>query len=87
MKVWVFKGEVLNRDEQPEVGSETSPDDQARKPRRGAKPVADAGDKPRRPVKGKDALTEGAGSEPVATETKGPAKRVRKAGTTDAATS
>lgn len=86
VKVWVFKGEVLNRDEQPEVISDTSSDDQARKPRRGAKPVADAPDKqPRRSGKAKDAGPEGVSVEPVATETKGPAKRVRKAGTTDAA--
>ncbi len=85
VKVWVFKGEVLNRDEQPEVASDTPSDDQTRKPRRGAKPVADAGDKPRRPAKAKDGVPEGVGAEPVASETKGPAKRVRKAGTTDAA--
>ncbi len=85
VKVWVFKGEVLNRDEQPEVTSDTSSDDQARKPRRGVKPVAEAGEKPRRSTKAKDAVTDGVSPEPVATETKGPAKRVRKAGTTDAA--
>ena len=85
VKVWVFKGEVLNRDEQPEATSDTSSDDQARKPRRGAKPVADVGEKPRRPAKAKDAVADGVSAEPVATETKGPAKRVRKAGTTDAA--
>ncbi|MFB0934847.1 MAG: 30S ribosomal protein S3 [Propionivibrio sp.] len=85
VKVWVFKGEVLNRDEQAEVAADTSSDEQVRKPRRGAKPVAEAGEKPRRPAKAKDAVPEGASAEPAATETKGPAKRVRKAGTTDAA--
>lgn len=85
VKVWVFKGEVLNRDEQSEVASDVSSDDQVRKPRRGGKPVGDAGDKPKRPAKAKDAVPDGGSAEPVATETKSPAKRVRKAGTTDAA--
>ncbi len=37
VKVWVFKGEVLNRDEQTEIVTDPSTDDLARKPRRGAK--------------------------------------------------
>lgn len=79
VKVWVFKGEILNRDEQPEVAPEVpATDEPARKPRRVAKPAADA-DKARRPAR-----TEGASGESAA-ETKAPAKRVRKAGTTDAA--
>jgi len=85
VKVWVFKGEVLNRDEQPEAVADASADELARKPRRGAKASPDAGDRPRRSNKPKDGTVEGVASEPGATEAKGPAKRVRKAGTTDAA--
>ena len=86
VKVWVFKGEVLNRNEQA-VASPEAPavDDQARKPRRTAKPgSADAtsAEKPKsRTVKAGDAQ----GTDSVAPEAKAPAKRVRKAGTTDAA--
>src|SRR5664279_3264856 len=90
VKVWVFKGEIMNRNEQalaaPEAPATT--DEQARKPRRVAKPVApDATEKPRsRTLKAKS----GAEAEPVVSEAavpevKAPAKRVRKAGTTDAA--
>ena len=85
VKVWVFKGEVLNRDEQTEVVTDPSADDLARKPRRGAKTSADVGDKPKKSVKAKDATAEVVASEPGTAEAKGPAKRVRKAGTTDAA--
>ena len=81
VKVWVFKGEVLDRNEQPTAGADVpAADEPSRKPRRGAKP-ADGADKPRRTVKAK---TEAAADAP-ASEAKAPAKRVRKAGTTDAA--
>ena len=89
VKVWVFKGEVLNRNEQSAASPEVQLDDQARKPRRAAKPiVADGSDKPgiRRTVKAKgEAQPEAANTEAVTPEAKAPAKRVRKAGTTDAA--
>ena len=88
VKVWVFKGEVLDRHEQqaavaPEVPSGEEP---ARKPRRSAKPAADAAEKPKRIAKVK-AEPKGnlAGAEAVPSEPKAPAKRVRKAGKTDAA--
>ena len=88
VKVWVFKGEVLNRDAQPEVASPetTGAEEPARKPRRVAKPAGE-GDKVRR-VAGKpkgEGQADGVNAESAA-EAKAPAKRVRKAGTTDAAT-
>ncbi|MDR2451393.1 MAG: 30S ribosomal protein S3 [Candidatus Accumulibacter sp.] len=86
VKVWVFKGEILNRDEQPEAAApELAAEEPARKPRRVAKPAGE-GDKLRR-VAGKprgEGQAEGAGAKPAA-ETKAPAKRVRKAGATDVA--
>ena len=81
VKVWVFKGEILNRNEQPEaVAPEVPTEEPARKPRR----VPKEGDRIRR-VAGKP-KGEGQKPESAATEAKAPAKRVRKAGTTDAAT-
>ena len=62
IKVWVFKGEIMGRNEQPVVAPEAPADDQKRPARRAAKPAGDGADKP-----------------------KAPAKRVRKAGTKDAA--
>ena len=84
VKVWVFKGEVLDRNEQPAVTPEVpGAEDPSRKPRRVAKPVGENADKPRaRTVKAK---TEAASAEAPVSEAKAPAKRVRKAGTTDAA--
>jgi small subunit ribosomal protein S3 len=89
VKVWVFKGEILNRNEQPAVVPEAlAADEQARKPRRIAKPAADAAEKPKsRTIKAKaEVQPEAVNSEAaVVPEGKAPAKRVRKAGTTDAA--
>lgn len=91
VKVWVFKGEILNRNEQPAVVSEApATDEQARKPRRAPKPVEaaeGAAAKPKsRTVKAKgDAPSETVNTEAAAPEVKAPAKRVRKAGTPDAA--
>ncbi len=62
IKVWVFKGEIMGRNEQPVAAQEAPADDQKRPARRAAKPAGDGADKP-----------------------KAPAKRVRKAGTKDAA--
>ena len=83
VKVWVFKGEILNRNEQPVAAPDAAPADDARKPRRAARPAAaDGADKPRsRPVSADAGTTDAA----VPAEGKAPAKRVRKAGTTDAA--
>ncbi len=88
VKVWVFKGEVLNRNEQPDLLAQEAaqPDEQARKPRRAPR-AADGADKPKsRTVKAKTKGADGE-AEDKAPATKAPAKRVRKAGTTDAATS
>ncbi len=83
VKVWVFKGEILNRHEQPAVTPDNAADDQMRKPRRSARP-GDVADRPRGRgrVEGGDdnSRTEGA-----AAEVRAPVKRVRKAGTSDAA--
>jgi small subunit ribosomal protein S3 len=90
VKVWVFKGEVLSRDEQPEaLPQEVTTEEPARKPRRSAKPAGeggDKGDKVRRVASKpkEEGQPDGANVEPVV-EAKAPAKRVRKAGTTDAA--
>ena len=84
VKVWVFKGEVLNRNEQPTLAQDVpSADEPSRKPRRA--PRADVADKPKgRAVKVKSDAQPEAGND-AAPEAKAPAKRVRKAGTTDAA--
>lgn len=87
VKVWVFKGEILNRNEQPAATPDAAPADDSRKPRRVARPAAaDGAEKPKsRPVKAADAGTTTEAAVPA--EGKAPAKRVRKAGTTDAAAS
>ena len=82
VKVWVFKGEVLNRNEQPVVTPEAAPADDTRKPRRVARPAAaDGAEKPKSRTVNADAGT----TDAAPAEGKAPAKRVRKAGTTDAA--
>ena len=86
VKVWVFKGEILDRGEQPVVAPEApATDEPSRKPRRIGKPAgAEGSEKPKaRTVKAKPEAT--ATETPAAPEAKAPAKRVRKAGTTDAA--
>ena len=89
VKVWVFKGEIMNRNEQPVAAPEApATDEQARKPRRVAKTAApEVSEKPRsRTLKAKtDAQPEPVVSEAAVPEVKAPAKRVRKAGTPDAA--
>jgi small subunit ribosomal protein S3 len=89
VKVWVFKGEIMNRNEQALAAPAEAPATEERKPRRVAKPAApESTEKPRsRTLKAKS------GAEPetvvsevaAAPEVKAPAKRVRKAGTPDAA--
>ncbi|EXI66803.1 MAG: 30S ribosomal protein S3 [Accumulibacter sp.] len=81
VKVWVFKGEILARSEQ--AATADSALEEQRRPRRlGARP-ADGADRGR-PARGADevARVEGAPG-----EARAPVKRVRKAGTTDAAAS
>jgi small subunit ribosomal protein S3 len=69
IKVWVYKGEMLDRNEQPEV---VEPAAEERRPRRApAKPEGERSDKPTRTRTVKKA--DGA-------EAPAPAKRVRKAG-------
>ena len=86
VKVWVFKGEILDRGEQPVVAPEApATDEPSRKPRRIGKPAgAEGSEKPKAlTVKARPEAT--ATETPAAPEAKAPAKRVRKAGTTDAA--
>lgn len=86
VKVWVFKGEILNRSEQLLAAPEAPVADDARKTRRPARPVSatDGADKPKsRTVKASDSQN----PEAAVPEVKAPAKRVRKAGTTDVAAS
>lgn len=87
VKVWVFKGEILNRNEQQVAVQDTpSSDELARKQRRTVKPaVVDNADRPKNRVV-KSAETNGA-TEGAASESKAPAKRVKKGGATDAAAS
>ena len=62
IKVWVFKGEIAGRNEQPVAAPEAAAEEPKRPARRATKPAGEGVDKP-----------------------KAPAKRVRKAGTNDAA--
>ena len=92
VKVWVFKGEILNRNEQPAAAPEAPGADDQRKPRRVARLVGAEGDdksRARRTVKGKvKGQADAVNTEAAApAEAKAPAKRVRKAGTTDATAS
>lgn len=90
VKVWVFKGEILNRNEQAAVAPEAQEaDEQARRPRRVARPAAtaDVTEKPRSRTVKAAAQPDGATPEAAVTEAKAPAKRVRKAGNPDVAAS
>jgi len=89
VKVWVFKGEILNRNDQPLVTNDaTLADEQARKPRRATKPaVADVAEKPRSRTVKANPQPEAVNGEASVPDAKVPVKRVRKAGTSDAATS
>jgi small subunit ribosomal protein S3 len=89
IKVWVFKGLILNRNEQPVSVAESSTDDPNRRLRRPVKPTGrdgEPGDRPKnRTVK---AITQDIVKiDSADVESRGSAKRVRKAGTTDAAAS
>jgi small subunit ribosomal protein S3 len=89
IKVWVFKGLILNRNEQPVAVPDANADDPNRRARRPARPAGregEPGDKPRnRTVKANS--PEAAKTESADGDSRGPAKRVRKAGTPDAAAS
>ena len=91
VKVWVFKGEILNRNEQPvAVPEATESDEQTRRPRRVAKPAtsdAENAEKPKSRTVKANAQPDVVNTEADVAATKAPAKRVRKAGTTDAPTS
>ncbi|MFZ4537234.1 30S ribosomal protein S3 [Propionivibrio sp.] len=84
VKVWVFKGEILNRNEQPVVTPESA-DEQARKLRRPARPVGEGSDKTKSRTVKAGTQSDVANADAAVPEVKAPAKRVRKAGTTDAA--
>lgn len=91
IKVWVYKGDMLARGEQAPVSPESDLADPTKRPRRSAKP-GEGADRPKtaRPVKAKvEGEVKAADGEPKAVdgEGKAPAKRVRKAGTKDAAAS
>jgi small subunit ribosomal protein S3 len=87
IKVWVFKGLILNRNEQTVSVSEHVSEDPNRRPRRAATPVGregDAADKfNKRTVNAGN--HESAKIEAAEGESRGTAKRVRKAGISDAA--
>jgi small subunit ribosomal protein S3 len=88
VKVWVFKGEILNRQEQAALRQRRRPMSSSR-PRRTARP----GETTDRPARHRCGAGRWCGRAVklrrlrVAPEAKAPVKRVRKAGTTDAAAS
>ena len=87
VKVWVYKGEVVNRHDQAAASLDGAADEQARKARRTTR-AADSADRPRVAVKSRAEGQEAAANvEGGAPDAKAPVKRVRKAGTTDAAAS
>jgi small subunit ribosomal protein S3 len=51
IKVWVFKGEILGRNEQPAAAPDVAAEEPKRPPRRAAKPAGDGADKPKAPAK------------------------------------
>ena len=86
VKVWVYKGETVNRQDQALASPDAAADEQARKPRRAAR-AGEAVDRPRVAVKAKpsEGQEDAAVAEAAGADAKAPVKRVRKAGTTDAA--
>ena len=83
VKVWVFKGEILGRDQQHEEKVDAAPSEETRKPRR-AKPEGDEKPKSRTVRVKKEVPAAEAASEP--SSVKPTVKRVKKVGATDAAT-
>ncbi len=51
IKVWVFKGEILGRNEQPVAAPESTAEEPKRPARRAAKPAGEGADKPKAPAK------------------------------------
>ncbi len=51
IKVWVFKGEIAGRNEQPVAAPEVAAEEPKRPARRAAKPAGDGADKPKAPAK------------------------------------
>ncbi len=90
IKVWVFKGLILNRNEQPATAPDVTADDPNRRPRRAAKPNgrdSELAEKPKNRTAKTGTQEAAKTSDGVDGDAKAPAKRVRKAGTTDAAAS
>ena len=89
IKVWVFKGLILNRNEQPVVAPESLADETNRKARRPAKPFSREGDAAERPKARavKVGISEQVKTDGTDDDSRGTAKRVRKAGTIDATAS
>jgi small subunit ribosomal protein S3 len=89
IKVWVFKGLILNRNEQPVAAPESLVDEPNRKVRRPVKPFNREGEATERPKSRavKASNSEQAKTESADDDSRGTAKRVRKAGTIDAAAS
>lgn len=83
IKVWVYKGEMLGRNEVAVVVPETAPTDDARKPRRVPRATKPEGDVDHKPVKPSSATTKKAEPKTEVTDAtpvvKAPVKRVRKA--------
>ena len=86
IKVWVFKGEILNRNDQPAAAPEAGPEGENKRPRRGPGREGDSRP-PRRPAtrkaEGEAAPAAAAPAEQPAAgdaDKKAPAKRVRKSG-------
>ncbi|MBI2307006.1 MAG: 30S ribosomal protein S3 [Rhodocyclales bacterium] len=51
IKVWVFKGEILGRNEQPVAAPEAATEEPKRPARRAAKPAGEGAEKPKAPAK------------------------------------
>ncbi len=83
VKVWVFKGEVLNHNAIDGRAAEMPSDDQPRKGRRTGRESAPSAERHKSNDAGANPPV--SGEAPAAAEAKPQAKRVRKAGTTDAA--
>jgi len=78
---------VLNRHDQPAAAPEAPSEEQLRRPRRMTRPPGEAGEKARVRARadGSEEAPRGEGAAPA--DAKAAVKRVRKAGTTDAAAS
>ena len=79
IKVWVYKGEMLGRNEVAAVVPESTPADDARKPRRVPRTAKPEGEADHKAVKQSAATTKKAEVADVTPVVKAPVKRVRKA--------